>query len=409
MQKIALHPKQHEVFSYRSRFKVVAAGRRWGKSILSKVALLDNAAEKPRSLNWYVAPTYRMAKQIMWEEINRTVPEKWIKKRNETFLRLDLINGSIIELKGADKEDSLRGVGLDYLVMDEMQDMRPGVWGTVLRPTLAVSGGGALMIGTSKGYNYFYDMWLKGMSGNSSAWKSWQFSTASSPFVPEDEIENARSDMDPKTFRQEMEASFENMSGRVYHVFDRKLHVGECKFDPKLPIYIGQDFNIDPMSSAIMQIQPNGEVWVVDEIVLFSSNTQEVCEEIERKYWRHINQITIYPDPAGGSRQHARGETDLDIFREKGLKRLKFHRKHPRITDRVNSVNKMLLSATGEIRVRVDRSCKHTITSLEQTMYKPGGREIDKKMSVEHITDALGYFMEFEYPARKVEMTGISL
>ena len=378
-------------------------------SKLSQISLLDNACEKPGSLNWYVAPTYRMAKQIMWDDMNRMIPDKWVRRKNETFMRLDLVNGSIIELKGADKEDSLRGVGLDYLVMDEMQDMRPGVWKTVLRPTLAVSGGGALFIGTSKGYNHFYDVWLRGMSGESRMWKSWQFPTVSSPFVPEDEIENARRDMDPKTFRQEFEASFENMSGRVYHVFDRKLHVGNYPFNPKLPIYIGQDFNIDPMSSAIMQVQPNGDVWAVDEIVLFSSNTQEVCEEIERKYWRYTNQITIYPDPAGGARQHARGETDLDIFREKGFKRIKHHRKHPRITDRVNAVNKMLLTADGEIRMRVNSPCKHLITSLEQTMYKPGGREIDKAMSVEHITDGLGYYIEYEFPARKISVSGISL
>lgn len=376
---------------------------------MSQISLLDNATEKSGSLNWYVAPTYRMAKQIMWDDMNRIIPSKWVRRRNETFMRLELINNSIIELKGADKEDSLRGVGLDYLVMDEMQDMRPGVWSTVLRPTLAVSGGGALFIGTSKSYNHFYDVWRRGMTGDGGTWKSWQFPTISSPFVPEAEIEQARNDMDPKTFRQEMEASFETMAGRVYHTFDRKLHVGTYEFNPKLPIYIGQDFNIDPMSSAIFQIQPSGEIWAVDEIVLFSSNTLEVCEEIERKYWRYTGQITIYPDPAGGARQHARGETDLDIFREKGFKRLRFHRKHPRIADRVNSVNKMLLTADGTIRMRVSDKCKHLIASLEQTIYKEGGREIDKQMSVEHITDAAGYFIEYEFPARKIEVAGISL
>ncbi len=406
---IRLHPKQHEVFHDKTRFKVVAAGRRWGKSMLSQVSLIDKAIEKGGRLVWYVAPSYRMAKQIMWDDMNRLIPNKWIKRKNETFMRIELINESIIELKGADNEDSLRGVGLNHLVMDEMQDMRPGVWRTVLRPTLATTGGTGLFIGTSKSYNHFYDIWVKGMSGESKAWKSWQFKTISSPFVPAEEIEQARQDMDPKTFRQEMEASFESMSGRVYHTFDRKIHVGNYPFNPKLHIYVGQDFNIDPMSSAIFQVQPNGDIWAVDEIVLFSSNTQEVCEELERKYWRHLNQITIYPDPAGGARQHARGETDLDIFREKGFKRIKHHRKHPRIADRVNAVNKMLLTADGSIRMRVDSKCKNLIDSLEQTIYREGGREIDKAMSVEHITDAAGYFIEYEYPARKIEIAGMSL
>ncbi|MGZ8172594.1 MAG: terminase large subunit domain-containing protein [Methylobacter sp.] len=412
MSLIKLHPKQHEVFHHKSRYKVVAAGRRWGKSLLSQVSLIDKAIERPGSLNWYVAPSYRMAKQIMWDPINRMIPAKWLKKKpNETAMRIELINHSVIELKGADNPDSLRGVGIDYLVMDEMQDIRPGAWSAVLRPTLLTTMGDVLFIGTSKSYNHFYDLWVLGNNGDPKYrdWKSWQFKTISSPFVTAAEIRKFRDEMDPKTFRQELEASFEAISGRVYYPFDRKLHVGDYPFNPKLPIHIGQDFNIDPMSSAIFQIQPNGEVWAVDEIVLFSSNTQETCEEIERRYWRHMNQISIYPDPAGGARQHARGETDLDIFREKGFKRIFHHRKHPAIADRVNSVNKMLLTAEGTVRMRIDKRCKHLIDSFERTIYKEGGREVDKSLSVEHQTDASGYFLQYRYPARKIEVAGISL
>jgi Terminase RNaseH-like domain len=240
-------------------------------------------------------------------------------------------------------------------------------------------------------------------------WKSWQFPTASSPFVPAEEVERAKSDMDEKTFRMEYLCSFEDMAGKVYYPFNREIHVGEYKFNPKLPIYIGQDFNIDPMSSAIIQPQPNGEIWIIDEIVLYSSNTQEVCEEIERRYWRHMANIIMYPDPAGGARQHARGETDLDIFREKGFRKIKYRKKHPRITDRVNAVNKMLMSAKGDVLLRVNNSCKHLIKSFEQTMYQPGGREIDKDMGVEHITDALGYCVEYEFPIRRLTVSGVSI
>ena len=387
----------------------VAEGLISHNSRLSQVSLIYKATEKTASSVWYIAPSYRMAKQIMWDEINRMIPTKWVKKRNETFMRIDLLNNSIIELKGADAPESLRGVGLNYVVLDEMQDMRPEVWKSVIRPTLATTRGEALFIGTSKGMDHFHDLWARGMSGTSPYWKSWQFTTESSPFVPREEIEQAKRDMDPKTYRQEFLASFEEVSGRVYHSFDKRLHVGQYRFNPNLPICIGQDFNIDPMSSVVFQPQPNGEVWVVDEIVLFSSNTQEVCEEIERRYWRNLKQITIYPDPAGGARQHARGETDLDIFREKGFTRIKYHRKHPRVADRINSVNKMLLSADGTVRLRIDEKCKHLIGSFERTMYKEGGREVDKSMSVEHSADAAGYYLEFEFPARRIETLGISI
>lgn len=141
-----LHEKQMEVFKHPARFKVVVAGRRWGKSQLSKVCLIKFARKK-RRLIWYVAPSYRMAKQIMWPELVDAIPRSWVKKYNETILTITLVNGSKIELKGADNPDSLRGVGIHYLVMDEYQDIDPEAWVKVLRPTLASTGGHALFIG----------------------------------------------------------------------------------------------------------------------------------------------------------------------------------------------------------------------------------------------------------------------
>ncbi|NQZ53228.1 MAG: terminase [Piscirickettsiaceae bacterium] len=409
--RLALHPGQAEVFNYRSRFKVVVAGRRWGKTQLAKTAIV-NAAKIQKRLIWYVAPTYRMAKQIMWQELLDSFPRKWVKKLNETSMTIWLVNGTIVELKGADKPDSLRGVGLHYVVLDEFQDMRAEVWSLVLRPTLASTGGHALFIGTPKSYNHLYEVWTLGQKDElrkAGMWASWQFPTIMSPFIPAAEIEAARADMDEKSFKQEFEASFETMSGRVYHAFDRNLHVGRYDFNPTLPIWIGQDFNIDPMSTVILQPQLNGELWAVGELVLFGSNTEEVCNELERRFWRKLKQVTVYPDPAGGWTQHARGETDLDIFREKGFKRIKHRRKHPKIADRVNAVNRMLKSGNGDIKFKVDRGCKFLIDSLEQTIYKPGTRDVDKTMNIEHSTDAIGYPIELEYPVRKVQIIGVSL
>lgn len=409
--RLQLHPGQFEVFRTKSRFKVVVAGRRWGKTQLAKTAIIKMAKIRKR-LIWYVAPTYGMARDIMWQEMLDSIPRKWVKKLNETRLSIYLVNGTTIILKGADKPDSLRGVGLHFLVLDEFQDMRPEVWTQVLRPTLASTGGHVMFIGTPKSFNHLYDVWSKGQSQenrDSGQWYSWQFPTIMSPFIPNEEIEAARRDMDPKSFKQEFEASFETMSGRVYYGFDRHTHVGEYKFNPRLPIWIGQDFNIDPMSSVILQPQENGEVWAVDELILYGSNTEETCDELEKRYWRYIKQITMYPDPAGGARQHARGETDLDIFREKGFIRIKYRRKHPPVADRVNSVNRVLKASDGSIILRVDDSCRTLIDSLEQTIYKKGSRDIDKKQGVEHITDALGYCIDLQYPVRKIEIQGVSL
>lgn len=404
-----LHPKQMEVFHTRRRFRVVVAGRRWGKTQLAKVSLITYA-RGPNRLVWYVAPSYRMAKQIMWPDLCASIPKKWIKKINETTMTIELVNKSRIELKGADNPDSLRGVGIHFLVMDEVQDIDPNAWNAVLRPTLASTGGHALFIGTPKSYNFLYDLYMRGQTvKDQQFWASWQFPTITSPFIPAEEIEAARADMDEKTFRQEFEASFETMSGRVYYPFDRKVHVGEFKFNPALPIWVGQDFNIDPMSSCIMQPQDNGDVLVVDEISLKGSNTSETVDELERRYFKHQNKIIVFPDPAGAYRQHARGESDLEIFRDRNFRRIRHRRKHPAIADRVNSVNRMLQDASGKIRLHVNKDCKETIMSLEQTMYKAGSRDIDKDPSVEHMTDAMGYCIELNYPVRKIKLHGASI
>lgn len=408
---LSLHPAQMQVFQSKARFRVVVAGRRWGKTALSRVLIIKMAQIRKRKI-WYVAPTYRMAKQIMWIDLLDALPKKWVKKINETTLTITLINNTRIELKGADKADSLRGVGIHFLVLDEFQDMSEETWTQVLRPTLADTGGHAIFIGTPKAYNYLYELYKHGQDEvkvRKCQWESWQFPTITSPFIPKSEIEAARRDMDEKSFKQEFEASFETMSGRVYHPFDRSVHVGKYAFNTQLPIWIGMDFNIDPMSVVVWQPQPNGEIWAVDEVVLFGSNTEEVCAELDKRYWRYQNQITVYPDPAGGSRQHARGETDLDILRESGFKRIKYRRKHPAVADRVNAVNRMLRAADGTVRVRIDEKCKHLINALEQTIYKKGSRDVDKTAGVEHSADAAGYCIELEYPVRKIEVGGISI
>lgn len=404
-----LHPGQRQVLDHPARFKVVTAGRRWGKTALSRSTCIRKASGGKKRKVWYIAPTYRMAKQIMWDELLDSIPDSWIAKINHTEMSITLKNGSKIECKGADKPDTLRGVGLYFVVLDEYQDMKEDVWTKVIRPTLAKDRGDALIIGTPKGYANLYDLHKLGQDPNNRQWKSWVFPTISSPFIPVEEIEAARLDMDSKSFRQEFEASFETMAGRVYYAFDRDIHLGDYEFDPSLPIWVCQDFNVDPMATVIAQPQRNGEVWCVDEIYQHDSNTLAVCEEIERRYWRYMKSITVFPDPACVNRGSARGESDLDIFRDRGFKRIKYRKKHPLIVNRVNAVNHMLEDAAGNNRLKINKKCVRLTESFEQLLYKPGTRDVDKGQNIEHITDALGYMVELQYPLKKVEIMGVSI
>lgn len=419
ISSMKVHAGQKRVMLDNRRFRVVVAGRRWGKTQVSKISIIISAAAKPGQLVWYVAPTYQQARDIMWDDLKASIPKGWAIKVNETRMVIYLVNGSRIHLKGADKPDSLRGVGLHFVVIDEAQDIKEETWEEVLQPTLATTNGRALFIGTPKSYNWLYKRYMLGQRGDFvrdergrrvvNEWKSWQFPTITSPFIPRKEIEARRRDMDPRSFRQEFEASFETMSGRVYYSFDRNIHVGDYPFNPKLPIYIGMDFNIDPMSSIIIQEQPNGEIWVVDEAVMYGSNVQETADELSRRYYRYMNQISIYPDPAGNNRNHDRGENSLDVLREAGFKNIFFKRKHPSVQDRVNSVNRLLKTAEGSALLRINSSCRKFIDSAEQTIYKEGSREVDKKQGNEHAMDAFGYYADLRHPMRKALILGVSV
>lgn len=410
--RFCMHPGQKEVMHFNARFKVIVAGRRWGKSKLAAISLVM-AASRANSLVWYVAPTYSMCKSIMWPDLIEIIPRKWIKRSNETTQFIELINGSKIELKGCDKPDSLRGVGLHFLVIDEAQDVKKETWTTVLRPTLSDKQGHALIIGTPKGFNWLYDVYQEGQNmynRQNGLWASWQFPTITSPFIPPEEIASAKKDMDEKVFSQEFLASFECMSGRVYYCFDRKIHTGPIyKFDPSKPIYIGMDFNITPMTAVILQPQFNGELWAVDEIVLHNSSTAEMADEIERRYWRYADKINIFPDPASNYRSSARGESDIDILRQKGFNKVFFRKRHPHVQDRINAVNKMLKSADGSVRLFINDKCKHLIDSFEQTLYKENSKEVDKTQNKEHITDAIGYCIEYTNPIRSNLSVALSI
>jgi hypothetical protein len=410
---VKLHPKQAEVFHDKSRFKVMVCGRRFGKTQALKAEMMFEAITKPNSSIWYVAPTYKQAKRLMWSELKRSIPPSFIKYKSEVDLILELKNGSTIALFGVDKPDGLRGSGINLLCMDEYQDFKPEIFEKVLYPTLTDRRGRVVVAGTPKSYNLLYELYMRGYdpAWRKDGWKSWQFVTADNPFIPRSEIDAARRNLDEKSFKQEYLASFETMEGKVYYAFNRKRHASShLPFNPRLPIWIGQDFNIDPMSSVILQPQPNGQIWVVDELDLPDCSTHELAEKLEDKFWRPEikKKLEIYPDPAGATRGHTRGESDLDILRQMGFRKIFYKRKHDAVADRVNSVNRMFMTASGDTRLFVSNHCTSLIKSLEQTIYKEGTREVNKKLGTEHMADALGYIICFRFPVKKNQIYGIS-
>jgi len=387
---------QARIFNAESRFRVVVAGRRFGKTFLSTVELIREAIKTSDRNCWYVAPTYKAAKEIAWDMLIGTVPREYIRKTNETTLTLDLINGSSISLKGAEKPDNLRGRSLDFCVLDEFADMRPEAWYEVLRPSLSDRQGNALFIGTPKGRNHFYDLWTQGADENLD-WQSFQYTTIEGGHVTETEIESAKRDLDERTFNQEYNAEFVNYAGIIYYNFDRTDSVQKVTDDGSL-LHVGMDFNLDPMS-AVLAVRDGSTLKIIDEIVIYGSNTDEMVDEIKTRY--PSRQICIYPDPAARQRKtSAGGRTDLSILQNAGFA-VKVRDKHSAIRDRINSVNARLKSADGQRHLVIDPRCKQVIKSLERQTYKEGTHQPDKDSGFDHMNDALGYLIDFLYPIKR--------
>ena len=296
---------QKKVAQSPTRFNVLVTGRRFGKTHLA-VRQLIKFASIPKQKIWYVAPTYKQAKMIAWEALKSRLEElRWIKKTNESYLSMTLKNGSQIALKGADRgADGLRGVGLNYLVIDEFADIDPSAWYAVLRATLSDTKGHAFFCGTPKGYgNWAYDLFSKGQKGDQD-WSSFQFTTLEGEQVDQEEIDQARLDLDERTFRQEYLASFETYAGAIYYNFDPKDNVKPWVIMPDQPIHIGMDFNIDPMTACCFQME-GGILRFFDEIVIYGSNTDEMVQEIKNRY--RNKKIYIYPDPSCRARKTSAG------------------------------------------------------------------------------------------------------
>lgn len=388
---------QTQVIKSKSRFRVLITGRRFGKTFLAINELAKFASQSNKKV-WYIAPTYRQAKQICWNDLkDRLIQHRWVKKINNSDLTITLKNNSSITLRGADNEQSLRGVGLDFIVMDEFADVHKEAWYEVLRPTLSDTKGHALFCGSPRGFgNWSYELFKQGETNKD--WASFKYTTLEGGQVDDNEIEQARQDLDIRTFQQEYEATFVNYSGMIYYNFNRQKNIVD-KYDKDAGVlHIGLDFNVDPMSAVICLIV-NEIIIVVDEIQIYSSNTQEMCEEIRTRYQN--KKIIVYPDPSARQRKtSAGGFTDLSILKNAGFD-VKCKNTAPLIRDRINAVNAKLKNVNGKNSLFIVKSCKNVIKSIERQIYKEGTHVPDKDSGYDHMNDALGYLIEFNFPLRR--------
>jgi PBSX family phage terminase large subunit len=395
---VKLSTPQKQVANDEARFVVLVTGRRFGKTTLGVRQLFFNARLPDQNV-WAVLPSYRQARNVWWDQVKKKAIElNWAKKINEADLSIILKNGSKISLKGADNRDALRGAKLNYIFLDECANIDKEAYTEVLRPTLSDTGGKAMFAGTPKGIsNWLYDIYQQGQDPTETNWSSYQFTTIQGGFVPEDEIEQAKQELDQKVFKQEYEGTFENYEGRIYYGFDRKENVRDFTFEQRQNIiHVGIDFNVSPLTAICFVIKDN-KMFVIDEIEMFGSNTEELANEIHNRF--PGTKIIAYPDPSGRARKTNSPKTDFNILHNAGFI-VKAPSRHIPVRDRINAVNSKFCSGTGERGIVVHPKCKSLITAMERHIYKPGTQQPEKNGSKDysHISDSLGYAVSFLFP-----------
>lgn len=384
------HEKQAEIHRDSHRFKVVVCGRRFGKSTFALNHCLDRAL-RTKGRYWIVAPSYKQAKSIYWrDQVNTWIPKSVVQKKNETELFLELINGSIIELKGADNEDSLRGAGLDGVILDEYADMKPHVWTEIIRPTLIDKEGWAIFIGTPKGYNHFYEMYIK----DDPNYQSWRFSSHDNPLLSKSELEDLEKDYKEKgedAYYQEILAEFRKPTGAVYAEFDRTRQVrDDIHYNPELPLYITWDFGVrDPTSIIWLQRSVGGEIYVIDEYENTDSDIAHFISVVNSKPYKAAS--LHCGDPAGYQRELGTGISVADQLRKNGIV----------LKARPGLDKETLIRTTHGVvqRLYVSTQCEQFIRAIENYHYpqeKPNAVKTTTEQPVHdwssHMMDALSYF-----------------
>ena len=389
-----LNQIRKEIILAPQRQKVVVAGRRWGKSILSVMWLLHGEL-KPQERRWFVAPTYRQGKMVIFPLL-RSVFRQWQGATiNESELSIKFENDAEIAIKGAEQENNLRGATLSKVVMEEFSYIKPNVYEEIIYPMLTTTQGETLFIGTPNSFDHLYEYYLRGQSDDPD-WKSWQYTTVQGGFVSQEEVDKARTTMDEVTFKSEFLADFVSTGNRVAYNFDRKIHVKQAEeLSPNL--FWGMDFNVDYMSAVLGCEYSDGSIHYFHEIRLSNSNTEQMAIEMKKI----APEINVYPDSAGSARSTTSNRSDHQILTDHKFNVIA-KRANPPIIDRINALNRMLKDADGKIRMTVDPSCTYLIKDLERCQRDRAGKiEKNKDISLSHALDACSYYIALKHPIRK--------
>lgn len=412
------HPEQGRLFRSPARFSVTAAGRRSGKTAIHKRKMFQRMLtfSEPQGRFFFAAPTNDQARKLYWEDLKRAFPAEFLLgKPRETEMSVHLCNDVVARVVGMDRPQRIEGDHIDGIVLDEYADMHPHVWSSHVRPGLSSPGrapGFAWFLGVPDIRGpHFRDLFRSAQNPDITDWDA--FHWVSADVLDPEEIAAARRDLDEQSFAQEYEASFIVATGRAYYAYDPTIHTAEpLEYNPDEELYLCFDFNVEPGVCAIVQDWSGftdviGEVWIPR-----SSNTPMVCHKILEDWGTHRGPVTLDGDATGAARKtSATRGSDWDLILDElrptfGARlRKRVPKANPAERVRVNAVNTRLMSADGDVRMRIDPAkAPHIAQDFDEVCVVEGSAgEIDKKSAphLTHMSDAVGYHVVRKHPIRK--------
>lgn len=415
--KLIDHPVQHALVHDDVRFKVVPAGRRSGKTERAKRYVAKQAMKNSGERYFIAAPTRDQVKKIYWADMKKLCLTSMASKApSETELIIYLDNGSEVHLIGLDRPERIEGILWTGGVIDEIADIKGEAWEANIRPALDTFNptrpdylAWCWLIGVPDGLNHFYDMAQYAESADDPDWKLYHWK--SSEILPAKTIEAAKRQMSAKQYRQEYEAGFEGATGRIYDDYGKGNHT-DATIQPHEQLMWMHDQNYTPLSSAI-GVRRDAGFFLLDEIVLTSAVSKQSAMEFVEKFKDHQNKhVLIYGDPAGqAGEKHAHASDYTDIEGVLKAHHWKFTRKvkaaHPAIKDRQNAVRTKICTADGVRTLFVNPvTAKWCDKGLATVQLQEGSTfQEDQKNKYQHITTAIGYCVDFEWPSIKPTMT----
>ena len=376
-----LHNAQKLIATDTHRFRVLCCGRRWGKTTLAidqmkgRVSITDSQVA-------YVAPTYQQARDIAWNQLKKDLRE--VATFNEARLEINLLNGSIIFLKGWESIETLRGQSFDLIVLDEVAMMRNfwSNWQEVIRPTLTDTKGEALFISTPKGFNHFYDLY--GLQGKDEDYKSFHFTTYDNPHILKEEIEKAKLELTEDRFAQEYLADFRKTEGLVYKEFDRVRHVFNKVPQHPVKTFGGLDFGFtNPCAAITIKKDKYAVYWVTDEWYKTNQTDAQIADYVQALKWDEC-----YPDPESPAA--------IEELKKRGVNTREVVKNKDSVKNGINVVRELFNTS----RLRIHNSCVNLIWELETYSYPESraDKNEDEKPIKEndHALDALRYALSMD-------------